>query len=250
MKRPSTGCSTTRSRISRMSSMPRWEAASISTTSSEVPFAIATQTWQLLSGVECRPAACPRSSGPWRESVPSTSCPCRAARRRDTPGAPGRARSRSAAFGRRPPARRPRRSPADGTSGRARSPGGFKQVRASTRRSPATRSVFETGILGGILRRRLGSGGTAAPERESLALLPSGPDAVRTLPVRGTRSVNTACEDPIPKTPPLGRRSAPHGADFGFREPLTPHLARPGSAEGSRVCSSRRPRFALAPFEG
>ena len=84
-------------------------------------------------------------------------------------------------------------------------------------------------------RRRLGSGGTAAPERESLALLPSGPDAVRTLPVRGTRSVNTACEDPVPKTPPLGRHSAPHGADLGFREPLPPHLARPGMREGSKV---------------
>src|SRR4029079_12823270 len=36
-------------------------------------------------------------------------------------------------------------------------------------------------------RRLLGSGGAAAPGRESLALLPSGPDAVRTLPVRGTR---------------------------------------------------------------
>ena len=34
-----------------MSSMPRCEAASISTTSSDVPFAIATQTWQVLSGL-------------------------------------------------------------------------------------------------------------------------------------------------------------------------------------------------------
>jgi protein-disulfide isomerase-like protein with CxxC motif len=34
---------------------------------------------------------------------------------------------------------------------------------------------------------------------------------------------------PCPDEPSLGRRSAPHGADFGFREPLTPHLARPGS---------------------
>ena len=59
------------------------------------------------------------------------------------------------------------------------------------------------------LRRRLGPGGTAAPERESLALLPSGPDAVRTLPVRGTRPVNTSCADPIPMKPSLGRRSVP-----------------------------------------
>ena len=59
------------------------------------------------------------------------------------------------------------------------------------------------------LRRRLGPGGTAAPERESLALLPSGPDAVRTLSVRGTRPVNTSCADPIPMKPSLGRRSVP-----------------------------------------
>ena len=59
------------------------------------------------------------------------------------------------------------------------------------------------------LRRLLGPGGTAAPERESLALLPSGPDAVRTLSVRGTRPVNTSCADPIPMKPSLGRRSVP-----------------------------------------
>ena len=46
----------------------------------------------------------------------------RAVRRRGTPAAPGRARSRSSASGPPPPARRPRRSPAGGTSGRAPSP--------------------------------------------------------------------------------------------------------------------------------
>ena len=40
-----------------MSSMPRCEAASISMTSSEVPFAIATQAWQVLSGVGVGPCA-------------------------------------------------------------------------------------------------------------------------------------------------------------------------------------------------
>ena len=38
-----------------MSSIPRCEAASISITSSEEPFAIATQAWQTLSGVGRRP---------------------------------------------------------------------------------------------------------------------------------------------------------------------------------------------------
>ena len=47
----------TRSRISRMSSIPRCEAASISITSSEVPLAIETQAWQTLSGVAVGPAA-------------------------------------------------------------------------------------------------------------------------------------------------------------------------------------------------
>jgi hypothetical protein len=41
-------------------------------------------------------------------------------------------------------------------------------------------------LPGRNLRRSLEPGRTAAPERESLALLPPGPDAVRMLPVRGT----------------------------------------------------------------
>src|SRR4029453_2273392 len=56
-------------------------------------------------------------------------------------------------------------------------------------------------------RRLLGSGDTAAPERESLALLPSGPDAVRTLPGRGTRSSTRRAQT-------LSRRTVPRTA-FG-----------------------------------
>jgi hypothetical protein len=44
-----------------MSSMPRCEAASISTTSSDVPFAIVTQALQTLSGV---------AVGPWAQFRP------------------------------------------------------------------------------------------------------------------------------------------------------------------------------------
>ena len=40
-----------------MSSIPRCEAASISITSSEEPFAIATQAWQTLSGVAVGPCS-------------------------------------------------------------------------------------------------------------------------------------------------------------------------------------------------
>ena len=54
------------------------------------------------------------------------------------------------------------------------------------------------GDPGWCLRRLLGPGDTAAPGRESLALLPSGPDAVRTLPVRGTRPSTPRVDDPCP----------------------------------------------------
>ena len=40
-----------------MSSIPRWLAASISTTSSEVPLAIVTQELQVLSGVAVGPCS-------------------------------------------------------------------------------------------------------------------------------------------------------------------------------------------------
>jgi hypothetical protein len=55
---------------------------------------------------------------------------------------------------------------------------------------------------GGRSRRRLRPGETAAPERESLALLPSGPDAVRMLSVRGTRPSTPRARDLIPLKPP------------------------------------------------
>ena len=51
---------------------------------------------------------------------------------------------------------------------------------------------------------------------------------------------------PNPDEPSLGRRSVPHGADFGFREPLTPHLARPGSGS----VAGRLPRESVATIAG
>jgi len=51
------GCSIAFSRMSRMSSIPRWEAASISTTSIDEPLVIATQAPQVLSGVGVGPCS-------------------------------------------------------------------------------------------------------------------------------------------------------------------------------------------------
>ena len=79
---------------------------------------------------------------------------------------------------------------------RSEAPSGLAQSSARSR-APSS-SCF----LGGRSRRRLRSGETAAPERESLALLPSGPDAVRMLPVRGTRPSTPRARNLIPLKPP------------------------------------------------
>ena len=84
------------------------------------------------------------------------------------------------------------------------------------------------GSPGRRLRRLLEPGCSAAPERHCLALLPSGSDAVRRLPVRGTwlstlRALAQTPDDSAPRAV-LG----PAIADCGRREPLAPRLARPG----------------------
>ena len=63
-------------------------------------------------------------------------------------------------------------------------------------------------VPGRNARRLLGPGRTAAPERESLALLPPGSDAVRMLPVRGTWPSTPRARAQAPQTPSLGRPSA------------------------------------------
>ena len=99
----------------------------------------------------------------------------------------------------------------------------------------------------------LGPGLTAAPERNSLALLPSGPDAVRRLPVRGTRPSTLRAWAQAPEKPAPRAVFGPAGADCGFREPLAPRLARPGGASVLATCALRarssageRPRFVRA----
>ena len=126
----------------------------------------------------------------------------------------------------------PRRSAAQAAAARgARSHGGGSAVGEGDR--PGTISARSRGrrrgeSSGRRLRRLLEPGCSAAPERHCLALLPSGSDAVRRLPVRGTwlstlRAPAQAPEEPAPRA-----AFGPARADVGFREPLAPRLARPG----------------------
>ena len=70
------------------------------------------------------------------------------------------------------------------------------------------------GFTGGLRAAGSDRARTATPERESLALLPSGPDAVRTLPVRGTRSSTLRAQTQSRRTVP---RTAFGPAWSGFR---------------------------------
>ena len=79
-------------------------------------------------------------------------------------------------------------------------------------------------------RRSLGPGYSAAPRRLRLALLPSGPDAVHRLPSRGTWPSTLTCASPTSNAAPSRQEFSPAVADCGFREPLAPRLARPGTA--------------------
>jgi hypothetical protein len=103
------------------------------------------------------------------------------------------------------------------------------------RRAPGHALRLRDRYTGGVSVALLESGGAAAPERESLALLPSGPDAVRTLPVRGTRSST-------PRAQTLSRRTVPRTAFgpawSGFRVQGT--ADSPPSAAGQRGAYQRR----------
>jgi hypothetical protein len=72
---------------------------------------------------------------------------------------------------------------------------------------------------------RLRPGLAAAPDEPRLALLPSGPDAVRVSPLRGTRS-STPFAPAALEDEDLGREFSPAGADCRYRAPLVPRLAR------------------------
>ena len=96
--------------------------------------------------------------------------------------------------------------------------------------------------------RAAGSGQacTAAPERDSLALLPSGPDAVRRLPVRGTRPVNAARAGPRPRRsrPSDGIRSRWSGLRVQGTASSPPSAT--GRRKGTRSGSARVPGARLA----
>src|SRR4029078_3120871 len=93
------------------------------------------------------------------------------------------------------------------------------------------------GDPGWCRRRLLGPGGAASPGREFLALLPSGPAAVRTLPVRGTRPSTPRVDDPCPRPPPSdGVRSRWSG--FRVQGTADSPPSANGRAQRSRVSPS------------
>ncbi len=96
---------------------------------------------------------------------------------------------------------------------------------------------------------RLGPGRSAAPGKVRLVLLPSGPDTVRELPLRGTRP-STSLEVAAFESGDLGREFSPAGADCRFRAPLVPRLARRrksirGGGEGGIRTRDGLPRTAF-----
>ena len=95
-----------------------------------------------------------------------------------------------------------------------------------------SRAPSSSDFSGGRSRRRLRPGETAAPERESLALLPSGPDAVRMLSVRGTRPSTPRARDLIPLKPPSdGVR--PRWSGFRVQGTANSPPSATGQTEGS-----------------
>ena len=81
---------------------------------------------------------------------------------------------------------------------------------------------------------RLRPGRAAAPGEPRLALLPSGPDAVRVSPLRGTRS-SAPSRPAALEDGDLGWEFSPAGADCRYRAPLVPRLARhEDDSRGSR----------------
>ena len=251
MCRPSTGWSTTRSRISRMSSMPRCEAASISTTSSEVPFAIATQAWHVLSGVGVGPLRAVQRLGEdarerrlagaarAREQVGLAHLPC-------LDRVPQRPDDRLLAHD-LVEVLRPVLAVERGHGGAAdctplgEPPGRQTLAEARVARS---RTLLRGRVRAGAPDARSSQVAPRHLGEDCLALLPPGPDAVRRLPVRGTWPSTLTSASPCLGRRPLERGFSPAKADCGFREPLAPHLARPGTTmvahePHGRLCRAR-----------
>ena len=237
MKRPSTGCRITCSRISRMSSIPRWLAASISTTSREVPAAIVRHELQVLSGVAVGPLLAVERLG---EDAGERGLPGPArARRRGRPAAPGR---RSIALRSvRTTASWPTTSSKSwgGICGRARSRPAISAGAAAGKpgRAPPSRALSER-----CRRRSLGPGRSAAPERDCLALLPPGPDAVRRLPCAEPGRQRLRAQA-LPRTLPPREGVRPRWS--GLRVQGT--ASSPPSATGPRDGSDAQARDAWYP---
>ena len=206
-----------------MSSTELLDAASISTTSSDVAAAIARQDSQTPHGVTVGPPF--GSSATPRGSSPSTSCRSRASRRTGTRGGRGPARSRCAACGRRAPARRRLRTCGGDDGGTAKRPRDALSLVARPAASPcARRSLIP---LGALL--------ACALDRRRLPQLRH-----RLQPALGQRSG---------ARPParLRRPARPHAAPAGDARRRDPDAARRRRADRlgrARVPRARRARLA------
>ena len=87
---------------------------------------------------------------------------------------------------------------------------------------------------------QLQPGTPAAPRRDRLPLLPLGPDGVHRLLPRRTQSSSLLNPGSPREHQPSEGEFDPASADFGYRAPLAPRLARPGRMllqEGKKVKS-------------
>jgi hypothetical protein len=97
----------------------------------------------------------------------------------------------------------------------------------SYRSCTGLRTGPQNGLFSGSAPARLPRGNGMHP----LPLLPSGPDGVRGIAPRGTKLSQRRLRGHTRRAPPSCRPFGPAIADFGFRAPLAPRLARPEAVQ-------------------
>ena len=237
-----------------MSSIPRFDAASISTRSSARPSRIATHDGQRIARIavlEVRAVERLRED-PGERRLAGAARPDEEDRVRDAVGSDG------------VPERLDDGCLADDLGEGLGAPAAVERLvrrgRALRRGRASRGSCSIAGVAEAVLpcthRRpersrahrdeRLGPGRSAAPDEVRLVLLPSGPDTVRESPLRGTRS-STSLEAAALENGDLGWEFSPAGADCRFRAPLVPRLARHAESTADRRAARRSIGLASGP---